>query len=263
MSNKYLTLFWHFRKIQLMKQLEYRGDFIFWSLISLMWTIFNFFFFDLIARVNNGIGSWNADQITILIGVFTILDAFTWSFFYHNMQRYTQMVFSGELNQLLSKPVDTQFVLMTQTNSYNNLLRLAAGVGMIWWTLTKMGAQLGLLSLLGFVLVLFISLTFIYFLWFTLSTMAFWVEKLTNINEVIPSFRRIWQVPRQVYQGVAGVLLTLVLPLGLVVSLPAEVLIHQSSIQWIGYMALFTAGLICFSRWFFMISIKRYSGIAN
>lgn len=263
MTSKYLTLFWHFRKIQLMKQLEYRGDFIFWSLISVMWTFFNFFFFDLIASVNNGIGNWNPDQITILIGVFTILDAFTWSFFYHNMQRYTQMVFSGELNQLLSKPIDTQFILMTQTNSYNNLLRLAVGIGMIGWTLPKLGIQLGLLSLISFLAVLLVALTFIYFLWFTMSTLAFWVEKLTNINEVIPSFRKIWQVPRQVYQGVVGLLLTIVLPLGLIVSLPAEVLIQKTSFEWIGYLTLFTIGLICFSRWFFIISVKRYSGIAN
>jgi ABC-2 type transport system permease protein len=260
---RYWIIFWKFRHIQLMKVLEYRGDFIFWSIVSLMWTAFNFFFFYVLADVNNGIGGWNVHQMNTLMAVFTILDAFTWSIFYHNMQMYTRMVFSGDLNQLLVKPVDTQFLLMTQTNSYNNFLRLFAGVGMLFWSVPQLGITLTVGTLIGFIVVLLISLIFIYTFWFMLSTLSFWVEKLDNINDVIPSLRRVWQVPREVYRGVIGVLLTLVVPLGLVVSLPAEIIIGNAAWEWIAYFGVFTLLLTFFSRWFFNFSIRRYSGIAN
>ncbi|MBD3279546.1 MAG: hypothetical protein GF390_02435, partial [Candidatus Pacebacteria bacterium] len=77
----YWQLFWQFRKLQLAKLMEYRGDFIFWSVISTMWTIFNLFFFSLIVQISQGLAGWSMTEMYLLLGVFTMIDALTWSFF--------------------------------------------------------------------------------------------------------------------------------------------------------------------------------------
>jgi ABC-2 type transport system permease protein len=263
MKNKYWTLFWQFRKIQLMKQVEYRGAFIFWSIVSFMWTGFTFFFFSLIAGVNNGIGGWNQQEIYALIAVFTIVDAFIWGFFNPNMVEYTQKVFSGELTSFLTKPINTQFLLMTQSNNYHNFLRIFLGIAILNRVLPQLGIVLNLASIVIFILIIFTSLTFIYMLWFILGTFSFWVDKLENVNHILPAISRIWQVPREVYTGLTATILTLVLPLGLIVTLPTEVLLQRAALKWLLYLLIFTTALTFFSRWFFQFSVKKYSGIGN
>ena len=262
-KNKYWILFWKFRQLHLMRQMEYRGDFLFWSIVATMWTLFNFFFFTLIAGVNGGIGGWSVLEIYILIAVFSLVDTFTWSFFYVNMREYTDSVFSGKINMLLTKPIDTQFMLMTQSNSLNNILRFFVGIGVLIWAVPQLDVTITFIHWLLFIAMFVVSLSFIYFLWFTLSTFAFWVEKLNNINNMIPAMRRIWQVPRQVYTGATSVLLTIIMPIGLVVSIPSEILINKAAPFFMIYLTAFAVGMFFISRWFFNFSIKKYSGIGN
>lgn len=262
-KNKYWSLFWKFRKLHLMRFMEYRSDFIFWMVISTLWTIFNFFFFTILVNIRGEIAGWNRNELYLLLGVFTLNDAFTWSFFYHNMQNYTQMIFNGNLNNYLVRPIDTQYLLMTSYNNYTNLPRFVIGIGTIVWSVNQQQLSLSIWEVVFFLFLFFISLIFIYFLWFCVATLTFYFDKLDNINEVIPTLREVYKLPRSVYVGIFSTLLTVVIPLGLVSSLPSEVLLQKVSVSWSFYFVLFTLGLIFLSRWFFKISLKKYSGIAN
>lgn len=266
MINRFTTywrFFWKCRQVHLMRAMEFRTDFLFWGFVSVMWSIFNVFFFALILNVSDSIAGWSRAEMYVLLAIFTIIDAFTWSFFYHNMSEYTRIVFSGELNNVLTKPLDTQFILMTQSNSYNNIFRLLLGIIMLFWALNQLPEPFTMMQLLVSLVLTGISLLFIYFLWFTISTLSFWVEKLDNINEVIPTFRRVFQVPADVFTGLASTLMTVILPLGLVTTLPSQVFSQTLQWQTVLYFALFTAGLMLISRWFFFISIRKYTGSAN
>lgn len=260
---KYWQLFWQFRKVEFMRTVEYRGDFFFWTFISIMWTVFNYFFFGLLTQVGNGIGGWNIDEMYVLLSIFTMLDAFTWSFFFHNMRLYTESVFNGEISKILLKPVNSQFVIMTQANSYSNAFRFLIGAFVLVRTVNKIGLSPTWWQILLFLLVLLAAFALIYFLWFSFSTLALWVEKLDNINEIVPAFRRLWQVPKSVYAGITSVIFTIVVPVGLISSLPSEVILGKATAGWILYLLVFTTAIIIFSRWFFKYSIKKFVGVGN
>jgi ABC-2 type transport system permease protein len=255
---KYWFLFWKFRQLRLMTLLEYRGNFFFWTLVSVLWTIFNYFFFSLIINVNQGIAGWSVPEMYLLLSVFTVLDGFTWSFFYHNMRMYTESVFSGQLSGHLVKPVDAQFILSVQDNSYTNVLRIFIGLVMMYWSINKLVTKPSIVSLCLFALLFFVSLLFVYSIWFIVSTFSFWVEKLDNINEIVPSARRMWQIPRSVYTGIASTFLTVILPFGLISSIPSEVLVGKFSLSWTLYFITFTLVIFFCSRLFFRYSIKKY-----
>lgn len=242
---------------------EHRADFFFWSFVASMWTIFNFFFFDMIYRVSGTLAGWNLYELYVLMSVFTILDAFTWSLFYYNMKAYSQMIFNGDLNQLLTKPVDTQFMLMTFHNSYNNIFRFGVGVGLLFWSLNKLNYSPTPMQIASFVVLLLLAFTFLYSLWFIITTFSFYVEKLDNINEVFPAVRRAWQVPRSVYTGILSFVFTVLIPVGLITSVPSEILLGKDSWGWAGYLSIVTVVTVVISRLFFKYSLKRYVGQAN
>ncbi len=260
---KYWHIFWKFRQIQLMRMMEFRVNFVFWTCISIMWTFFHIFFFVLVLGVTGEIGGWSVAEIYVLMSVSTIIDAVIWMFFYQNMSDYSRDVFNGTLNQHLLRPIDPQFMLMTQNNSYNNVLRLVVGIGMLIWSSQQLTQPASIIQILFALVFITISLVFIYALWFCLTTLSFWIERIDNINEIIPSSRRIFQVPPTIYTGVVSFILTVILPLGLIAAIPSQILFGTLVPGTALYFTFFTALLAWFSRWFFQFSLKKYAGIGD
>ena len=259
----YWHIFWYFRKMRLMSLFEYRADFFFWTTISTIWTVFNFFFFALIANVNNGIGSWSVNEIYLLFSVFTIMDGLMWAFTFENMRTYTTAVFTGSIGAFLVKPIDTQFVMTTQDSGYSEVTRLIIGVVALIWSLERLNAGQSIFHYLFFLVLFVCAFMLVNSMWFILATCSFWLERLDNINDVFPSLRRLWQVPRTIYSGIASTFFTVIVPLGLVVSIPSEILVGKFSLFWSVYFILFSILTFIAARAFFLFSIRRYKGVGN
>src|SRR5258708_4997436 len=236
----YWHMFWIFRKMRVMALLEYRGNFFFWLIVATVWTIFNFFFFSLIANVNNGFGGWSVKELYLLFSVFTIFEGFMWSWMNANMQKYTKAVFSGDIGTLLMKPIDTQFMVMMQENDFDNIFRILIGFGALIWSLRQLPYQTNPIKILIFGLLFCCALILLYSLWFIIATFSFWVERLDNINDIFPNLQRMWQLPRVIYSGIASTFFTVILPLALLVSIPSEILVNKFSPIWSIYFILFS-----------------------
>jgi len=176
---------------------------------------------------------------------------------------YTSQVFSGELSSYLLKPINSQFLLMTQTNSYSHVFRFFIAIAVFVKSFVNLQLHPSLWQWLFFSLYIVVSFCFVYFLWFIFSTLSFWVDKLDNINEIIPAARRIWQVPEDVYRGPISWLIVVLVPLGLVSAIPTRILLGNFNLWSCAYFLAFTIFVIFFSKWFFHYSIKKYTGIAN
>lgn len=260
---KYWNIFWKFRKIQFMKMMEYRGDFFFWLIVSIMWTIFQYFFYSLILGNSKSVSGWSYDEIIVLLSFFTMLDAFTWSVFYPNMISYTDAIYEGNLSSLLLLPINSVFIILTQEANYHNVPRFFIGLTILINTLIKMQIELTFYQIILSAIVFITSIIFIYSGWFILATLSFWVEKLKNINEIMPGFRSIYQMPANIYTGITGLIITFIFPLGLVTTLPSEIILGRLDVKLILYFIVFTAIFSKITLSFYNYSIKKYSGIGN
>lgn len=244
--------------------MEYRTDFVFWLVVSLMWTGFNYFFISLIFGESTNVYGWSYDELLIVLSLFTMIDALTWSVFYNNMNEYTNAVFNGELSKHLLRPVNTIFVLTTQKISYNNVPRFVIGLIVLVSTTIKLDVSVSLFDLLLVVLLFICGMVFIYSGWFILATLSLWVEKLQNINDIMPGFRRVYQVPRQVYTGITAVMFTFIFPIALITSLPGEIITGKNPpLGLVLYFIGATASIVLLARAFFWYSIRKYSSVGG
>ncbi len=260
---RHARLFMRFRSIDTMKMMEYRLSFLFWVFVNIIWSLFNIFFFSILVGVSGTIGGWNRQEIFLLLGVFTIVDAFTWSIFYANLTEYATDIFDGRLSLLLCRPVNTQFYLMTRKANPQGIFRLSIGVIIIFNSLSQLQLAPSFLMWLLFILFMTISFVFLYSFWFLLTTGAFFFERLENLNEIIPAVRRIWQVPRTAYVGSLGMSLINVIPFLFITSIPSEVLLGQFSYPTLIYYAIITLAIFLLSKRFFNFAVRHYSGMAN
>lgn len=258
-----LALFILFRKIDIMKMLEYRASFLFWVAVSVSWTMFNVLFFSILTSVSDSIAGWSKHEIFLLLGVFTMIDSLTWSLFHPNMSDYTRDIYSGGLSLLLAKPVNTQFYLMTRRLNPQIVFRFLIGLLIVIGSLHSLDVAIQLQTVILFVTFLFFSSLLIYSIWFCISTTAFFFERLDNINEIIPSIRPLWQIPRSAYGGAFAVFFTNVIPLLLITTVPSEILLQRQFNSDLLLLAISSIVALLFSNLFFKFAIRHFSGMAN
>lgn len=261
--SRHMHLFIRFRIIDIMKVLEYRASFTFWVVINILWSLFNILFFGILVGVSGSIGGWNRQEVFLLLGIFTLIDAFTWSIFYANMSEYSADIFDGRLSLLLCRPVNTQFYLMTRKLNPQIVFRLVIGIIIMIVSLIQLHVTVTIFSLILFLIFLGISFLFLYSFWFLLTTCAFFFERLDNLNDIIPAARRLWQVPRTVYYGAIGVTLTNLIPFLLVTSIPSEILLDRFDPIVLVYYFFFTIFLLWLTNRFFHFAVRHFSGMAN
>jgi ABC-2 type transport system permease protein len=260
---KYIKLFFAFRKIQLMKMIEYRSDFFFWMFVSLMWTVFNYFFFGLIFSQGKGIEGWNYNQILLLISFFTMIDALTWSVFWPNMSEFTKEIFNGELSKYLVLPVNSIYLILTQHASYHNVPRFLVGFVVMIHAINQLNLSISITQIVLAIIVFGFGIILLYSCWFILATCSFWVERLQNINDIMPQFNTVYKVPVQVYTGISGIIFSFVIPLGLITTLPSEIILGTENKFFILYFIFASSLFFLISIGFFKISIKKYSSVGG
>lgn len=261
---KYWFLFWYFRKMQLMKMVEYRSNFLFWTIVSLLWTAFNYFFFNLFFAQKSQLAGWSYLELQTVLSFFTMLDAFTWSVFYPNMSFYTQAIFSGELSKYLLQPTSSVFLFTTQHATYHNVPRFLVGLAILIQSVVQLEVHPTVGEIVAATVLFCTSIIFIYTGWFFTATLTFWVERFSNSVDIMPGLRRIYQIPRQLYTGTLSFILTLVFPLGLVTTLPSEILLQKnSSVLYSLYFVFFTIIFGLGTYAFYKRSITKYTGVGG
>ena len=173
---------------------------------------------------------------------------------------YVEAIFQGTLDFLLLQPIDPQFRLSTRHISFTNIPRLLIGIGIIAIYVPK---DVTLTQLVVYAVLVMLGSLLIYLLWFLVATVTFWVDKLDNIIEIVPTLRRIWSVPADVYSGPLSTLFTLLVPLALITTTPSRVLFQVFRLDEIAILGVFTLGVFVLTRWFFWLSLKRYSSVGS
>lgn len=240
--------------------LEYRSDFLMWSSVSIAWTLFMLLFYEILFLQSPTIAGWTRQQMYLFIGTYMIVDSTIWGLFWRNIQSYVEAIFQGTLDFLLVQPLDPQFRLSTRHISFTNIPRLLIGVGII---VIYLPTQITMTQIVVYTGLVMLGALLIYLLWFLVATFTFWVDKLDNIVEIVPTLRRIWSVPADVYSGPLSMIFTLVVPLALITTTPARVLFQVFRLDEIAILGVFTLGVFALTRWFFWISLKRYSSVGS
>lgn len=256
---KYVMIWILMTKISIQRMVEYRADFMLWSAVSLFWTFFSLLFYNILFLQTPTIAGWSKPQMYLLIGVFMIIDSATWGLFWRSIKTYVDSIFDGKLDFVLVQPIDPQFQLSVKYASFTQLPRLCIGI----FLAIRYLPQIDLFQVIMFIILMTIVLLIIYLLWFLTATITFWVEKLENITEIVPSLRMIWNFPSDVYSGPLGTLLTVMLPLALISTTPTRFLLHDYAWNEVITLVVFATILFIITRLFFLYSLKKYSSVGS
>lgn len=218
---RYLRLWRIFLAHSLIQDLEYRWNWwmnAFHTLLSLGSSALVLL---VVFTQRDAIGGWSFDQALTLLGVYLLIEGITVVFLVPNLNRVPQYVRRGELDYLLLKPIAARFIVSTRYASVWWVPQLGLALAVIAWGMARQGTAT-LAHAAALAVMLAAAIAILYAVWFALTTTAFWFVKVDNVSELFTAFFAAGRFPIGAYPGWVRALLTFVVPVAFLTTVPAE-----------------------------------------
>jgi ABC-2 type transport system permease protein len=177
-----------------------------------------------------------------------------------DLQRLMDDVWLGTLDFILTKPEDAQLLVSVQEVQLWKLVDVALGLALLGVALLRLGAHLGFRQAGAFIIALLAGGAIVYSFLLVLATCSFWTIRAPNILAIFQSMYAAGRWPISIYPPWLRATLTVVVPVGFAVTVPAGALVgHQGWQGILGAVALAGALLVA-SRWFWTRGLRHYVG---
>lgn len=245
------------------READYRGNLIAEVIDSLLNFIVNITFFSILYLNVDDIAGWNNTEMLSLIGVSQLLTSILYILFMNNLPRIQRYVFSGDFDYILLKPCDEQFYVSFRYFYFGGLPNFVFSVGLLVYAVLKLEIKLSIPNILLFIVYVVCSVIICYSIWLMIMTLSIVVLKVGQLHELFLSSLKFMEYPRGVYKGIVRMVVLYIIPLVTVSNIPVEVLLGKIDFIHSIYIIILAGVLYVVSRFFWKISLRKYSSASS
>lgn len=259
---RYFSLYLALFRTSFIADLEYRANFLIRIITDIFWYIAQIMTFEVLFQHTPKIGDWNLPQMRVFLGLVFIADALYMIIFSENLDQFSDKVRKGDLDLLLAKPVNSQFMLSLQKASTAAIGNL--GIGLVWFIYSLVQLpDFQWLRLLWLIILIPCGLIALYSVRFSIAALSVIFARSENLQFIWYQIYRLGMRPDSIYVPWLKWLLLTALPVGVVASVPARAVLEPP--QWgLFTWVVFLAGLLIYlSHRFWKFSLKFYSSASS
>lgn len=233
----YLRVFLTFARNSLVRDLSFRTNFVLQSVSSVSWTLMNVGFYLIIFHHTPFIGpdsGWGKYEFFVFLATTWLVNSLMQTLFMPNLQRFSELIRTGNLDFALLKPIDTQFLISFEKMEWSSLANFFAGLilgSIAIWQLTHRPVyplELHWWIIPLYVLYLICGVTILYCLMVTLAATSVWLGRNQTLYDFWFYITNFARYPMEIYNRGLGVplygLFTFVVPVLVVINVPARIL---------------------------------------
>jgi len=241
----------------------YRWDFLLQGGLSLVWTVLGVVPLYVALRGRPPVEGWGFEQALVVVGWFTMLKGVLDGAVNPSLTAVVEHIRKGTLDFVLMKPADAQFLVSTAKFELWKVVDLFAGVGIVVWAFALMKTAPDPFAIALSVLLLAVAIAVLYSIWICAIAMAFWVVRLDNLSYLFNSLIDFGRWPVSIFRGFVRLFFTLVIPIALMTTYPAEALLGRLSVRTavlgiLGSMAFALLGRLVWTR-----ALGRYTSASS
>ncbi len=260
---RYLSLWLTFLKANLLLELEYRANLIAGAALGVFWAGVSFVSVAVFYLHTETVGGWDYAQALVVLGLFIVMQSVISAVLSPNLQRVVEMVREGTMDFVLIKPADAQFLATLRFARYASVADLTAGVLVIAQALQQMDYKPSWSALAAFFGAALAGLLTLYGIWAAMAALAFWFVKIENLSDLFQSIFETARFPISAYSTVLRFLLTFVLPIAFLTTVPAQALIGIAEPPFLAAAAGVAALAVGFSRWLWRRALRTYTSASS
>jgi ABC-2 type transport system permease protein len=257
----YLKVYTTLLKMNLHNLMAYRMNFINSVVATIAWCSFILISMILLTKNVQTLYGWKREELLLLSGSFNIIIGIFHFFFSPNFERFSRIIDHGELDGLLLKPIDSQFLVSSWHVRYPSFLRILAGVGFNLYILSIIHVPITVQNMLGFAVLTLFSLTILFSIWFLACTTMIWFPRLSNLVDFLFSFNGVGRYPQEMYKEANYFIFLFLLPMTLVLVVPTKALIYKVLFGDIALLSVMAVVLFFLSRRFWKYALKSYTSV--
>ncbi len=208
------------------------------------------------------IGGYTSDQIVVFFLVYQFIDTFV-QIIYRGVYLFSNLVRSGEFDFMLLRPIRPLFGALTGKPDINDTLFLIPSTALSVWIIWELNLSITLHAAMLFGILLINSLliaTALHILVLVIGIMT------TEVDGVIWFYRdcsRMAQFPVSLYMEPLRSFLYFVVPVGVMITIPAETLLGSSSTMVAILACTFGCGFFILSLQLWKWSLTRYQSASS
>jgi ABC-2 type transport system permease protein len=256
---RYLTLLGIQVRAALLQAVQYRSNFAAEGLVEVVWACGMLVPLMVVYGDRPSVAGWGYHEALVVTGCFTVLQGVIEGVVTPAMTSLVEHVRKGTLDFLLLKPADTQFLATTARLLPWKSLNVLFGLGLMAHGVSGSGRPVTAAHLATGAVMLAVSVSLLLSLWTCAGCAAFVLGKVDNLTYLFTSVFDAARWPSAVFPGALRVVFTVVIPLAVMTTFPAEALLGRLDPA---PMAGAVAGAVVAaagSRLFWSRSLARYT----
>lgn len=259
----YLKLYKSFFKINLMKSLAYRKNFLLGMFLVSVESLSVLVSVKIVFNHVVDIAGWSFDDMLVLTGIFMITHSLAWIFFKGGVNALDSIINKGELDWFLVKPVDPQFLITVHRLDLEDAARSVVGIAVMAYGLQNAPVFETLRMIPIFLITLLCGQTVLYAITLAVKSISFKSIQGWATNSIFWRFHDLARYPTDIYTGAIRIIYTFIFPLIFIATVPAKTLtgkFHASLL--VGAVA---AAIISFmiSRAIWKAALRTYSSASS
>ena len=261
----YLNLIRCFIRASVQDEMAHRSNF--W--ISLLHSILNLVTGIMGVAVLFGqvdsINGWDFTSTLVILGVYLTVGALRGLFIGPSLDALSGMdgeVWTGKLDFTLLRPVDVQFQASFRHWRPFRLLDLVLGFGVLVTASLRLGRSVTFSELLAFLISLLIGMLILYSILLIFAGLVFWSPGFL-FTWVFDGIFQMARYPVGVYPQWVRLILTWIIPVGLITTVPAQALSGSLPMWLFGAAFLFAIMLLIGGTAIFRSGLQRYASASS
>jgi len=250
-------------KLNAAEELQYRANFVASFASTCFYLLTALLTLSLFFRHATSLGGWDFWEVVVLLGVFNALSGLVEAILRPGIGDLAAQVRSGNLDLVLSRPVDAQVFVTFRHIDIWRLADILLGLGVSTYALEHLGHFPNAIQIFTFFVTLVAAALVVYAIWVTLMSLAFWFVSVENIATLFDAVFEGARYPVSAYPTALRFLFFYLLPVAWTTTIPASALTGRLSLPTALASAGVGLGALVFSRLLWRAAIRRYTGASS
>jgi len=266
----YLGVWLRCAKNSVVRELSFRSNFLITVITRGFWFAAQLVLFEIIYRNVDSIADWNRAEYFGFMATGMLINAIIESLFMPNCANFSELIRTGNLDFVLLKPIDTQFLISVEKLNLAMMNQVLLAGALLAYSISTLGRPVIAVNVLMYLLLIATGVLFFYCLMIILASTSVWFGRNQGLYDFWFYVTVFARYPQQIYTGDAvaealRVMFSYALPILLVVTVPARILLSMTlEPSWLAVWSVVSTIIFFFvSRRVFLWSIGRYRSASS
>src|SRR5271166_4199641 len=227
---KYLRLLGHMARYTLSRELAFRGNFLVKVSVEVLWLAIMIAFYRTVFARTSTIAGWDEPRYFFFVGCFFAMNGIIEMLFLDNCNEFAELVRTGDLDGLLLKPIDEQFLITCRRIDWGTAPNILMGSTLMLIALVQMHWQFDALRVITFMVTVVCGTAIAYSFMLLLTSISVWMVRNQSLMEMWWLFSSVARYPKEIFAGrwaePLGTIFTYFVPILVVVNVPANTMVR-------------------------------------